>query len=213
MLAFVAGGRGEDLLAAALEGGKIASIVLSSGVGEPMTAASAGSMVALGQKAGVAMLLEGEAELARTLRADGVHLTVGDKPREALEAARAWLGGRSILGADAGRSRDDAMELGEHGADYVAFGIPSFVKGREEARERQRKLVEWWAEIFEVPVVAMSVEDPEAVYDLVIAGADFVCLSVPHDATADEVRGLVDAARSALQEANAHVAEANAGEE
>ena len=62
-----------------------------------------------------------------------------------------------MIGADAGRSRDDAMALGEAGADYIAFGIPAHVEDRTTAEERQCDLINWWSEIFEIPCVAFDV--------------------------------------------------------
>jgi thiamine-phosphate pyrophosphorylase len=91
-------------------------------------------------------------------------------------AAREVLGPRAIVGADAGRSRHDAMSLGEAGADYVGFGIPAHVGDRGTARERQLDLVEWWSELFEVPCVALDA-DRDDLAALAGAGADFVALS------------------------------------
>jgi thiamine-phosphate pyrophosphorylase len=190
MLILEAGEGAAERLAAVLAVVPVVSVIVRAPAGRPLTAAVAAPLVQLGQKAGAAMLIEADAELARALRADGVHLPVADDPAAAYDAARAWLGGRAIVGADAGRSRHDAMTLGERGADYVAFGIPAFVKGRAEAAERRLDLVQWWAEIFEVPVVAVDVEGLEAAGELTRAGADFValtlaCGSSPGDAAAE----------------------------
>jgi thiamine-phosphate pyrophosphorylase len=178
MLALEVGEGAAARLAAVLAVAPIASIVLCPGPSRAISAADAAPLIASGQGAGVAMLIESDAELARALRADGVHIPVSDNPLAALEAARAWVGGRAIVGVDAGRSRHDAMSLGEAGADYVAFGIPAFVKEREDAADRRAELVAWWAEIFEVPVVAMDVVDRAEVRLLSAAGADFVCLRI-----------------------------------
>lgn len=56
--------------------------------------------------------------------------------------------------------------------------MPAFVKEREDAAARQLELIAWWAEIFEVPCVAMDVADREAAGRLARAGADFVCLDL-----------------------------------
>lgn len=193
-------GAGERL-AAVLAAVPVASVVLKPAGDRPLTAASAGPLVALGQKAGAAMLIEGDTELARTLRADGIHVPVSETPTAALEAARSWLGGRAIVGVDAGRSRDDAMALGEGGADYVAFGIPAFVKERASAVELRLDLVAWWAEIFEVPVVAMDVGDIGEAADLAAAGADFVCLTLAGGVTAADAVAFVSDALAACRQA------------
>ncbi|MEZ5853784.1 MAG: thiamine phosphate synthase [Hyphomicrobiaceae bacterium] len=212
MLAVTANEGAQVRLARGLTAAPIASVIISPPSGEALSAAAVRPLIACGQEAGAAMLIESDGELARTLRADGVHLPVTDKASAAFEAARAWLGGRAIIGADAGRSRDDAMALGELGADYVAFGIPEFVKRREEAQERQIELVGWWAEIFEVPVVAMNVRDVTAVRQLVLAGADFVCITVPGDGEDDAAIDWIASAGAALEESNRAYAAAMARE-
>jgi thiamine-phosphate pyrophosphorylase len=189
-----------ERLAAARGAGTVASIVLRAPSGQTLTAAQAAPLVEAGQRVGIAMLIDADAELARTLRADGVHIPVSEAALQALEAARAWVGGRAIVGVDAGRSRHDAMSLGEAGADYVAFGIPPFVKARDDAVERRLDLVAWWAEIFEVPVVAMDVADVAEARELASAGADFVCLTVPNGMTAADAAHLVTEAHAACRE-------------
>jgi thiamine-phosphate pyrophosphorylase len=139
-------------------------------------------LVEIAQAKGAAALVEADAKLARTLRADGVHLPWSKDVVARYREARESLGQRFIVGADAGRLRDDAMTLGEAGADYVGFGIPPHVSDRETARERRLELVAWWSEIFEVPCVAFDVETLEEAATLARAGADFVALAMPPDA-------------------------------
>lgn len=163
-------------LSAVLAAVPVASVILERPAGPGATPEVVGCLVAMGQKAGAAMLIAGDADLARAVRADGVHLSAGDQALDALEAARAWLGGRAIVGADAGSSRHDAMTLGEKGADYVAFGVDGDCSDGSSGRSLQRERVAWWAEIFEVPVVALDVDNAEQAGRLAAAGADFVCL-------------------------------------
>jgi thiamine-phosphate pyrophosphorylase len=139
-------------------------------------------LVEIAQAKGAAALVEADAKLALTLRADGVHLPWSKDIVARYGQAREILGQRFIVGADAGRLRDDAMTLGEAGADYVGFGIPPHVADRETARGRRLELVVWWSEIFEVPCVAFDVETLEEAATLARAGADFVALGMPRDA-------------------------------
>src|SRR5262245_61210387 len=104
----------EALLGAA----PIAALLIAPGE-RPLDAAHAKPLVDLAQARGVAALIQSDAALARTLHADGVHIAWSKDVVPRYEEAREILGGRYIVGADAGRLRDDAMTLGEAGADYV----------------------------------------------------------------------------------------------
>ncbi len=171
-----------EQLAAALEATDIATVIITAADAE-----TAKPLIAIAQKAGAAALLAGDPQLARTLKADGVHLPVGSTDADYADA-RGILGQRFIIGADAGRSRDAAMHLGEAGAEYIGFGIPEFVGDMETARARQLDLIAWWAEIFEVPCVAFDVETASDAEALARAGADFIAVRLASQMTPDDVR-------------------------
>lgn len=153
--------------------------------------AAAGAIVEAAQGAGLAALLADDAELARTLGADGVHFSPARNVLGLYTAARQALGPQAIIGADAGISRHDAMSLAEAGADYIAFGAPARVADRARARERRDDLVTWWGEIFEVPCVALDVDTAREAERLAQAGADFVAVRLPTGASAASVHDLV----------------------
>ena len=180
-----------------LDSAPIAALLIAPGH-LPLDASRAKPLVELAQARGIAALIEADAALARTLRADGVHLPWSKNIVSCYEDARDILGGRFIVGADAGRLRDDAMTLGETGADYVGFGIPSHVEDRETARARQLDLVGWWTEIFELPCVAFDVESLEDATRLVRIGADFVALKAPAAVTPAELARWAKEAAHAL---------------
>jgi thiamine-phosphate pyrophosphorylase len=165
---------------AALEAVEVASLVIAPAPGGALDAATAKHMVGLAQARGVAALIEADAGLARALEADGVHLSWSDDLGAAYAATRNGLGPGFIVGADAGLSRHDAMTLAEAGADYVGYGIPPHVTDRETARARRHDLIAWWAEVFEVPVVAFDVETAEDARHLARAGADFIAVRIAH---------------------------------
>lgn len=133
------------------------------------------ALVALAQGLGAAALVWADVQQAAALGADGVHLPWGEDLLAQLKHARSVLADGASIGADAGLSRHDAMELGEAGADYVAFSGASGGKSDLEARAG---LVAWWAELFEPPVVAFGVSDVDDAVALSDAGADFVGLEL-----------------------------------
>ena len=149
-----AGPGAPERLSAALEAADLAAALIVPEAGLELDAGAAKPLVDLAKRAGAAALILADAQLARALGADGVHLgTLKDLQRSYREA-REVLGSASVVGADAGISRHAAMLLAEAGADYVGFGAPAHLKDREKARARRGELVLWWAEIFQVPCVA-----------------------------------------------------------
>lgn len=191
------GAGAQAALEAALEASPAASVLLVPAAGESLQAQPVKAAVEAIQRRNIAALIADDADLARVVRADGVHLTWSKDQPQRYSEAREVLGARAILGADAGRSRDDAMTLGEDGADYVAFGIPAHVEDRETAFGRQCELLDWWAEIFEVPCVALDADTPDAAAALTESNADFVAVRIaaglsPTDA-AQRVRAFAQA--------------------
>ena len=171
-------GAGERL-AAALAAGVIASVIVAGPDGADIPAPEIQALLKQAQAAGAAALVRDDARLARTLKADGVHLSVDGEGAKGYGEAREIVGRGLIVGVDAGRSRHDAMVSGEAGADFVAFGIPDRVGDREKAHLRRCELVAWWAEVFEIPVVAFDVVDAAEAAALAAAGADFIAVTLP----------------------------------
>ncbi len=185
-------------LSAALEAAPISSVLLRPAAGKKLDAQSVRALLALPQKKGIAVLITpGAGELA-SLGADGVHVLWSPEIVREFKTLR-QASPNAIVGADAGRSRHEAMELGEAGADYVAFGIPPHVEDREKAAERQRDLIAWWSELFEIPCVAFNVPDSEAAHRLAEAGADFVCVAISSAETEQDVAARVREFSQALR--------------
>jgi thiamine-phosphate pyrophosphorylase len=191
-------------LTAGLAAAPISSVLLRPKPGIAFDAGTVKTLVALAQKQGVAALIEDDASLARMIKADGVHLTWSKDPLKRYREAREAAGERAIIGGDAGRSRDDAMSLGEAGADYIAFGIPAHVEDRATAEARQCALANWWSEIFEVPCVACDVATSEQARALAEAGADFITVTITSEMPASEAASRVTAYASAIAAVEAH---------
>lgn len=186
-------------LAPVLDSSAAATLLVTSAASVALTAQSARPLIELAQAKNIAALIEDDAGLARTLRADGVHLPWGKDIAARYAEAREVLGTRFIVGVDVGRSRHDAMTLAEDGADYIGFGIPAHVEDRAAAAERRRELIAWWSEIFEVPCVAFDVETAEEAQALAAAGADFIAMrgDIELDPASAEslARGIAEAAQ------------------
>lgn len=180
-------------LEAVLAAAPVASVLLRPKAGSLFDASLVKALVTLAQKRGVAVLIADDANLARMLKADGLHLSWTKEITKAYRDARETLGDRAMIGADAGRSRDDAMQLGEDGADYIAFGIPPHVEDRATAEDRQLDLIAWWSEIFEMPCVAFDVASADHARKLAGDGADFIAASVTTEQSADAIKQALSA--------------------
>ncbi|OCC24783.1 thiamine-phosphate diphosphorylase [Croceicoccus estronivorus] len=134
----------------------------------------------------VGFIVNDSVALAKRIGADGVHLGQGDGD---VREARELLGREAQIGVTCHNSRHLAMEAGEAGADYVAFGafFPTTTKDVEHRAELE--ILEWWQMYFELPCVAIGGITPENCLPLVEAGADFlaVCNAVW---SGDEVRAV-----------------------
>lgn len=181
-----------ERLTAALDAVPVATVLLEPAPGQAFDAPSLKPHVEAIQARGIAALVAGDAGLARTLRADGVHLAAGADIAARLAEARDVLGTRYIVGVGAGPSRHDAMELGEAGVDYVAFGSGN------TADDATLDMLDWWSEIFEVPCVGFAAGSPDEARALAEAGADFIACRLPRATTAAEVRDAMTAIDAAL---------------
>jgi thiamine-phosphate pyrophosphorylase len=125
------------------------------------------------QARGVAVILNDRAELAVETGCDGAHLGQqdGDHP-----AARRILGPDRTLGITCHASRHLAMEAGERGADYVAFGAFFPTDTKQVVHHAAPDILEWWSETFELPCVAIGGITAANCGTLVRAGADFLAV-------------------------------------
>lgn len=178
MLTVTPGIGAQARLSAALRAATVSAVCLKPGPGQGLSAGELKPLVALAQAAGAAVLIADDAHLARIVRADGVHFT-WQGPRGAdgldqafpaetdhdadldpahvhaieaqlqrIEEAREILGQTAIVGATAANTREAAMRLGEAAIDYLAFD--------QADAETQLAFVTWWAEVFQVPCVALG---------------------------------------------------------
>ena len=188
-----------DLLAQALDAGDVAALQLRLKDADDTTWRRAiDALRPVAQSRGVAFLLNDRADLVRATGCDGAHVGQEDMPAR---AARAALGPELMLGVTCHASRDLAMQAGEDGADYVAFGAfyPSGTK--QVTRLVDPEILRWWSELMELPCCAIGGITADNCAPLVQAGADFLAVvgSVWNhpDGPAAGVRTLNEAIRAA----------------
>lgn len=122
----------------------------------------------------VAFMVNDDIALAKRLGADGVHLGQSDG---SVKEARDVLGRDAQIGVTCHGSRHLALEAGEQGADYVAFGA-FFPSGTKQTKHRaELDLLDWWHHYVELPSVAIGGITPDNCAPLVSAGADFLAVS------------------------------------
>jgi thiamine-phosphate pyrophosphorylase len=170
-----AGGGFPDRLAQALAAGPVAAFQFRvKDVDQHEAARLAEPLQRICAQHDVAFIVNDSISLAKRLGADGVHLGQGDgDPKE----ARAALGPSAQIGVTCHDSRHLAMEAGEAGADYVAFGAFFPTNTKETLHRPEPSILSWWSTLFEVPCVAIGGITPENGRGLVEAGADFLAVS------------------------------------
>ncbi|MCL6677939.1 thiamine phosphate synthase [Sphingomonas sp. RG327] len=172
------GGPFPDRLKAALEPGLATAFQLRvKDVEEHELARLAEPLQRICADAEVAFIVNDSASLAKRLGADGVHLGQSDGD---IRDARALLGPAAQIGKTCHDSRHLAMDAGEAGADYVAFGAFYPTTTKPSDYRPDPTILTWWSTLFEIPCVAIGGVTPENGEPLVKAGADFlaVCQAV-----------------------------------
>ncbi|MCB9962143.1 MAG: thiamine phosphate synthase [Hyphomonas sp.] len=167
------------VLETALDAGDIACLQLrlktpDGMIDEAATRAVAAAVTELAQARGVAVIINDSPDLAVELGTDGVHVGWDDVP---VKQARAIVGKDMIIGATAKNSRHVAMQAGEAGADYVAFGAFYPTSTKEGTVAASPELLEIWQESMEIPCVAIGGITLDNAAPLVTAGADFLAVS------------------------------------
>ena len=169
------GGTFPDRLARALDAAPVAAFQFRvKDMDEHQAARLAEPLQAICAERGVAFIVNDSIGLAKRIGADGVHLGQSDGT---VADARERLGRDAQIGVTCHGSRHLAMEAGDAGADYVAFGafFPSTTKEVEHRAELD--VLTWWQAVFELPCVAIGGITPANCGPLVQAGADFLAVS------------------------------------
>jgi thiamine-phosphate pyrophosphorylase len=165
----------QDMLVRALEVGGVAAFQLRlKNVDDHAIARAAEPLLRVCADHDVAFIVNDSIALAKRLGADGVHLGQEDgDPRD----ARQVLGKDAQIGVTCHNSRHLAMEAGESGADYVAFGAFYPTATKETEHVALPEILRWWTTVSPIPCVAIGGITPENAAPLVAAGADFLAVS------------------------------------
>jgi thiamine-phosphate pyrophosphorylase len=164
-----------DRLARALDAGPVAAFQLRlKGIDDHAIARLAEPLMTICAAHDTAFIVNDSIALAKRLGADGVHLGQSDgDPRD----ARDQLGPKAQIGVTCHDSRHLAMEAGEAGADYVAFGAFYPTDTKETRHRPDPSILGWWGTLFGIPSVAIGGITPDNARPLVDAGADFLAVS------------------------------------
>ena len=177
-------------LEAVLDAAEIAAVLLRlADADEAVQIDRIKTLAPLLQRKDIALLLDSHAGLVARSGADGAHLAGVD----AFAAQVGTLKPERIAGCGGLATRHDAMTAAERGADYVMFGDAT--DGARPSFEAIVDRVTWWAEVFEVPCVALAAIPDEA-GALAAAGADFIAVG---DFTWSEPGGAVAALAATAQ--------------
>ncbi|MCB2077918.1 MAG: thiamine phosphate synthase [Novosphingobium sp.] len=169
------GGSFPDRLARALDAGPVAAFQFRvKDVDQHEAARLAEPLQAICAARDVTFIVNDSISLAKRIGADGVHL--GQQDGEIAEA-RKVLGRDAQIGVTCHASRHLAMEAGDGGADYVAFGAFYPTSTKKVEHRATPEILTWWQSLFEVPCVAIGGITPENCAVLAEAGADFVAVS------------------------------------
>jgi len=163
-----------DRLARALDAAEIAAVQLRLKDADDDTVKRAiESLCPITQARGAAFILNDRPDLARATGCDGVHVGQQDMP---VVEARKLLGPKLTLGVTCHGSRDLAMQAGEDGADYVAFGAFFPTATKATPTDADPGILQWWSETMVLPCVAIGGITAANCAPLVQAGADFLAV-------------------------------------
>jgi len=146
---------------AALQAGDVAALLIGAEVGVASVEGAKG-LLAVAHAHDVALIVDRDYQLAKSLGADGVQVGAS---LEDYNQARSALGEDLIVGIAQAPNRHIMMELAEAGASYVSF---------DDDASHPDSLSAWWAEVMEIPSVAHISGNDDEVLSAVNAGIEFI---------------------------------------
>src|SRR5882762_8383154 len=129
------------------------------------------ALLALCREARIPFVINDDLDLARAIRADGLHLGRDDV---SIAAARAKLGEDKLLGVSCYDRLELALDAREAGADYVAFGSAFPSSTKPEVTRAPLSLYREARARLDFPIVAIGGITTENAHAVIEAGADAV---------------------------------------
>ena len=186
------------ILAEALDAGDVAAIQLRlKDADDDALKRAIDALRPIAQARNVAFLMNDRPDLATAHGCDGAHVGQTDTPAR---IARKLLGD-TTMGVTCHNSRHLAMEAAEAGADYVAFGAFFPTTTKDATATADIETLRWWAEMMEIPAVAIGGITAANCAPLVQAGADFLAVVGAVWNHADGPAAGVRAMNSAIEQA------------
>lgn len=164
---------------AAFDGGDIASFQLRlKNTSDNDILKAAEVLIPLCHEHNIAFIINDSPQLAVKCGADGVHVGQDDA---SITETRSIVGPDMVIGSSCHDSKHLAMEAGEKGADYVAFGAfyPTTSKNPESLKRwgtPTPDILQWWQTYMVLPCVAIGGIKPSNCNALVQSGADFIAV-------------------------------------
>ena len=159
-------------LRAAFAGGPIDAVILPlPDVDDRAKINYAKAAAEIVQSHGAALVVDGEFEIVARAGADGVHIATPQGLEAAIDRDPKH---ERMIGVGGIRTRHEAMEVAEAGADYVMFGEPR-PDGYVPPFDQTLDAAGWWAELFNTPGIGFVAEIGE-VGMMASSGIEFVAL-------------------------------------
>ncbi len=162
-----------NIIADALSGGDVASIILAPAEDEIAFVDQCRAIVPVAQKHGIAVIIANDSQIMGRSGADGLHV---DNGNSAIKEAVDKFSPQKIVGAAGIKTRHNALTVGEFQPDYVFFGKVSG-DTHPEPHKKNIALAEWWSSLVEIPCVVMGGTALESCIAVAQCGAEFVALS------------------------------------
>lgn len=158
----------------AFEGGEISAFQLRlKNTDDDFILRAAEKLIPVCHQNNCMFIMNDRPDLAAKSGADGIHIGNDDG---SIENARKIIGKNKIIGTSCYDNQDYAIEAGEKGADYIAFGAFYPTTTKETKSKPSPDILKWWSTNSVIPCVAIGGINADNCSILVEHGADFIAV-------------------------------------